>query len=147
MMTPTTRYLCPLPGCGWHHDEPDLAAEDALRFTPAPSASTPSESIASMVEQSLLGRAARVEAAIKQHVETHSVLEWMREVDRLQSTLRQVGYVTPPETGPDDEQLSKICYARNGKGMLCDRKRGHDGEHVDIYGPRGGTWAKGEPPC
>jgi hypothetical protein len=40
-----------------------------------------------------------------------------------------------------------ICWAQH-QGMLCDRKRGHDGDHVDIYGPlTDHTWPREQLPA
>lgn len=119
MTTQTTRYLCPLPDCGWHHDESDPTASDALQIIRNPAADDPAydpvmgyrseaelradppsftgfvDIVAPLVEQAMLRRAARIEALVEAHVTTHSVLEWMREVQRLNALLAAAATPAP----------------------------------------------------
>jgi hypothetical protein len=121
-VTPTTRYLCPLPDCGWHHDEPDPTADEALQIVRNPAADDPAyhpvmgyrtapelaaepprftgfaDLVAPLVGRAMLQRATRVEARIEAHVSTHSVLEWMREVQRLNDLLAAA--TTPTDREP-----------------------------------------------
>lgn len=46
--------------------------------------------------------------------------------------------------GGDYTSPRPICWVRH-HGMLCDRRHGHLGDHVDIYGPLSGhTWPQTE---
>jgi hypothetical protein len=110
-MMPMTRYLCPLPLCGWHHDEPDVSSADLPQTIREPAAADPayepisghrgefelhadppsftglSEMISGLTEQILLRRTARVEGIVKTHFESHPLIDWIREVQRLNSLL------------------------------------------------------------
>lgn len=82
-MTSGTRYLCPMPDCGWHHDEPDgqlpttwptVRIEDGIQA-----------GIAALVEHAMTERVGRVEAAVCEHLATtHTNLDYVREIVRLQ---------------------------------------------------------------
>lgn len=84
-MTLTTRHLCPLSACGWSYDDTGLTSSDAAGAADAADINT-------WMHQTALGHAARINAVIEAHVSTHSVLEWMTEVARLQSALSRLGY-------------------------------------------------------
>lgn len=84
-MTPTTRYLCPL-NCGWHHDETDPDFSDPSAVHPFVGQDWAS-GIDGLVAGLAAGRATVVEAAVKAHLETHPLIEWVQEVARLQREL------------------------------------------------------------
>jgi hypothetical protein len=65
-MTPTTRYLCPLEHCGWHYDQrmPDFSAT---------SGGTTEEIVQTVLKQQY----AADEVFIREHLETHALLEWV----------------------------------------------------------------------
>jgi hypothetical protein len=82
---PTTRHLCPLPDCGWHCDDNGPTDRDTRDAAHAPDLNT-------WIQQTMLRKAARIDALIEAHVSTHTTLEWMTEVARLQSALSRLGY-------------------------------------------------------
>lgn len=54
----------------------------------------------------------------------------------------EIAVTEPPASGADYESPHQICWAHGPHGELCDRYRGHRGEHVDVAGPViGGVWA------
>jgi hypothetical protein len=132
-----------MPDCGWHHDEPDGPPE---QWPAVPFKGDLRAHLAALTERVMADRMERVETAIRTHLETaHGVADYVHEIVRLQRILQRLDYVPPPATGPDNEQLNKSCYAEH-RGMLCDRRRGHLGAHVDIYGPLPGhVWPQEEP--
>lgn len=67
----TNRYLCPITGCGWHHDEP-VRPDDPL----APWQG----SLEKTVLATRIAQVQAVEQSIAGHLVTHPVLEWFREV-------------------------------------------------------------------
>jgi hypothetical protein len=59
----------------------------------------------------------------------------------LDAAARLIRRTPDPGAAPDPDRPWLICWAEH-RGMLCDRKRDHDGDHVDIYGPLPRhTWA------
>jgi hypothetical protein len=80
-----TRTLCPLD-CGWHHDQDDAD----LRFDVAPFLNDDWPAGADPVAASLV--AARVllaEKAIRDHCETHPLLDWVKAVTTAQRRAEQ----------------------------------------------------------
>ncbi len=69
---PVARYECPIGSCTWTHDTagPDLSEGTG---------ETIEEAAFSSVRAHLL----RVESVVRDHLETHSLLEWVQEVMRL----------------------------------------------------------------
>lgn len=99
MQTPTTRYLCPLD-CGWHHDEtpPDFSDPTALHpFIPQDWAA----GMDGMAAGFAAGQLAVVEAAVREHLETHPLVEWVAEVARLQRELNAAVAVRPACSGEE----------------------------------------------
>jgi hypothetical protein len=88
-VTSGTRYLCPMPNCAWHHDEPDgqlpttwptIRIEDGIEA-----------GIAALAEHAVIDRAGRVEVAIEQHLAAaHTSLDYVREIARLQHFVQQL---------------------------------------------------------
>lgn len=101
-MTPApgaTRYLCPLE-CGWHHDVPpsslDRIAE--LGVTADRAARDLSEAIGSVASQALLREAEQTEAALREHLATHTAEQFVRTIQGLRAEvahLRNAGSVCP----------------------------------------------------
>jgi len=91
-VTPTTRYLCPLLDCDWHYDDTDLTPDDTRGVQPNRGATDLQGALASIVEQVMFRKASRINSLVEAHVSTHSVLEWMTEVARLQGALVRLGY-------------------------------------------------------
>ncbi|GLP64295.1 hypothetical protein TUSST3_09150 [Streptomyces sp. TUS-ST3] len=67
----TTRYLCPLE-CGWHHDDPPPSTDDVLRVAPDPDVRSFQEAVSSIVSKAAIRRLEQTEAALKQHLATHT---------------------------------------------------------------------------
>lgn len=80
----TTRYLCPLE-CGWHHDAPpptlDRIAE--LGATADPAAQDIHEAISSVATSATLAEAKRTETALREHLDTHTALEFATVIHDL----------------------------------------------------------------
>jgi len=94
-----TRYECPLRTCEWHHNEP--FPTDILAITLHPDAATLAECNGEyMTAAGLMTARAerqRVEGIIRAHVETHSVEEWMREVQTLRGELAEARAAVAPQ--------------------------------------------------
>lgn len=70
----TDRYLCSISSCDWHYDTPSLP--------------TRRESIRALqvgVEQVLTERTHRIDSALREHFETHTLLEWLTEVQQARA--------------------------------------------------------------
>ena len=76
-MMPTTVYQCPIDTCGWERDGP-LAPEDRTRWPETPTITMPD-----MTRQMSRHAAAMTDAALQEHLETHTMLEWLQENARL----------------------------------------------------------------
>lgn len=95
----TSRYLCPLD-CGWHHDQPDPMPDLALAKLPLP---TPD-----LAYVLTLGHLHGVEAILRAHLETHTLLEW---VQALQASKQQLV----------DEKARQEAYEESVVGALNER--------------------------
>jgi len=71
-----TRYECPIGSCPWTRDDPGPDASEGT-------GETIEQAAANAVRVYLL----RAESAIREHLETHSLLEWAQEVMRLRGEL------------------------------------------------------------
>lgn len=87
----TTRYLCPLE-CGWHHDVPPPSFERAaeLGATANPNVRTPSEAISSVATQAYLREAERTETALREHLDTHTTVQFVRVIHDLRVEVEQL---------------------------------------------------------
>lgn len=97
----TTRYLCPLE-CGWHHDvpPPGLDRIAALGVTADPAAQDMSEWVSSLATQASFAEAERTETALREHLDTHTTVEFARVIHDLRvevQQLRGAGLVRPDE--------------------------------------------------
>lgn len=71
----TTRYLCPISGCEWYHDSPDV-----------PDGPWPWKGlIEDTVYAVAMDRAQAVDRTISAHLITHPVLDWFKEVREQQN--------------------------------------------------------------
>jgi len=89
----TTRYLCPLE-CGWHHDRPPLPLPTDASVPIAP------EAIQHMASTLLHQDMERVETALREHLDTHTTVEFVRVIHDLRvevAQLRAAGPVRPGE--------------------------------------------------
>lgn len=107
-MTPTTRYLCPLE-CGWHHDQTD----------PIPTPPAPGISIAEHAEKILTVEYAASETAVREHLESHPLIEWAREVVRLQHEV--AGAVADREIAMEEWGKSDQHHAKKSVAMAAER--------------------------
>lgn len=87
----TTRYLCPLE-CGWHHDVPppslDRIAE--LGVTADPAARDVNEAITSVAYRASFAEAERTETALRDHLDTHTTVEFARVIHDLRQEIAQL---------------------------------------------------------
>lgn len=89
----TTRYLCPLE-CGWHHDLPPLPMPTDATVPIAP------EAIQRMADQVLRQDVEHVEQALREHLATHTMEQFVRTIQGLRAevaALRGAGVVRPDE--------------------------------------------------
>lgn len=84
----TTRYLCPLD-CGWHYDRPDPDLSDPDAFHPfiAQPGTTGLDALAAGLAA---GDAAVVDQALKEHLGTHDLVEWVTALVEAQRKLQPV---------------------------------------------------------
>lgn len=83
-----TRYLCPL-ACGWHHDQPDPDLSDPGAVHPF-IAQDWATGIDALVAGFAAGEAAVVEEALKAHLGTHTLVEWVTALVEAQRKMQPV---------------------------------------------------------
>lgn len=94
----TARYLCPVR-CGWHHDVPPPSAADMAGITVPPDVSDLSGAISHLAAEATLRTAATTEAALVAHLETHTTVEFVTELERLHAEIRRLTTPAPPDPG------------------------------------------------
>jgi hypothetical protein len=85
----TTRYLCPVR-CGWWHDVPPPSAADTAGITVPPDVTDLGGAISHLAAGAALQRAANTEAALVAHLGTHTMLEFVTELERLHAEIRRL---------------------------------------------------------
>lgn len=85
MMIGGSRFTCPVDGCDWQLDP---AAETGPVQYVMPVNPT-SEDVFAAVQQVADKRAAKTEAAVREHAVSHDVLDFLRTIMRLQQDLYQ----------------------------------------------------------
>jgi hypothetical protein len=65
-----TRILCPISGCDWHHDSPDVPPG------PWPWKGSIEDTVAAL----LMDRAVAVNRICREHFETHTLIEWLTDL-------------------------------------------------------------------
>jgi hypothetical protein len=87
----TTRYLCPLE-CGWHHEVPPPTAERAMELAPAVDTAglPPHEVINAMATGAYLREAELTETALREHLDTHTTVEFVRVIHDLRMEVQQL---------------------------------------------------------
>lgn len=70
-------YQCPIEACGWELTGP-AAPEDPTKWPTPPDATLPD-----MAKQMARHVAAMTDAALQEHLDTHTTLEWVQENARL----------------------------------------------------------------
>jgi len=73
MPVPLVLHECPLGRCGWQHPAPAIAP-GVIR--------TGEDTTAAMTEAALTA-----DIAVKAHLETHTLLEWVTQVQRLREVI------------------------------------------------------------
>lgn len=73
-----TLYGCPIPDCKWTHTAPHPTVYEG------------GATIEESVTNTLRVHYADIESALRAHLETHSLVEWVREVMRLRSELAMI---------------------------------------------------------
>ncbi|WP_225825615.1 hypothetical protein [Streptomyces naphthomycinicus] len=93
----TTRYLCPLE-CGWHHDvpppSPDRAIELGARLDPT--ARDFQEAVHSIVSSAVLAEGQRTEAALREHLATHTTEQFVRTIQGLRAEVARLKRAAEP---------------------------------------------------
>ena len=80
----TAIYHCPLEACEWTHAEPPPGAEIAEAPSPlAGDARTLEEAIAESTFAAMRDWLMGAERILTAHLKTHSLLEWVEEISRL----------------------------------------------------------------
>lgn len=79
----TIRYLCPLECC-WHHDEAPASPVDLDGVAPDPQARAFQDIFNSIVTNASMRRAGRTETALREHLDTHTTLEFATVIHGLQ---------------------------------------------------------------
>ncbi|MGY6019574.1 hypothetical protein [Streptomyces spinosirectus] len=87
----TTRYLCPLD-CGWHHDvpPPSLDRIAGLGVTADPMARDIHEAVSSVASQACLAEAQQTEQALREHLDTHTTVEFARVIHDLRVEIAEL---------------------------------------------------------
>lgn len=80
---PSVRYECPIGECPWTMDHPGPDAAEGRGRT-----------IEEIAFSAMRAHLLRAEAALREHLESHSLIEWVREVVRLSQ--QAAGTVTVP---------------------------------------------------
>ena len=94
---PRTRYFCPMPECGWVCDEPAAVLAAGLTAD---------------VTAAMHGQLAETENTLRAHLETHSLLEWLREVQRLrEASERPRRLVTQWRTAADALKSTNAAWS------------------------------------
>ncbi|MDH6610285.1 hypothetical protein M2164_005920 [Streptomyces sp. SAI-208] len=80
----TTRYLCLLE-CGWHHDVPPPSLERVIELGAKadPAARSLEESVSSMAGSAAMAEAEQTEAALKQHLATHTAPDEVAAIEQI----------------------------------------------------------------
>jgi hypothetical protein len=121
-MGPTTRFLCPVDGCKWTHDEP--------RFEPM--------DLHVDVEAAFAERTQEVEQLLRDHFETHGVQEWAQTVSNLRQQLAAqqqpiaclacvVAQHNAQRQGLDAGPVNPAAVIANGSGICYDHLQIADG--------------------
>ena len=86
----STVWHCPLSSCEWMYAQPAPGTEIAeTPSAPAGSAGTLSEAIEQVAFAAVMDWYLGAERVLEVHLRTHSLLEWVQEVQRLREALRQ----------------------------------------------------------
>lgn len=73
---PVTRYTCPISVCPWVHDDPGPSTAGAFTSDPA-----------AIAAAHMLG----MEGTVREHLETHPLIDWAREIARLREDAARTG--------------------------------------------------------
>jgi hypothetical protein len=106
-MTPTTRTFCPL--CDWHHD----STEPALTMPQS------GMSVEEHAHQSLTAHYAVLEVVVREHLETHPLIDWAKKVNQLQQCLASAE--ADVKLAMDEWGKSDQHHARKSVAMAAER--------------------------
>jgi hypothetical protein len=114
----TTLYHCPLPECGW-----TLAQPPPDPFAPVPVITGESldETIGRASMAIMREWYAETEQALEAHLGTHTLLEWMQEIDRLNRLLAKVGTPTGATVEVDRGDLAELLTKAPHEGTAWER--------------------------
>lgn len=118
----TNRRFCPITGCGWFHDE---------HVRPDGPWAPWQGSIEATVFATHMAQVQAVDRTIANHLATHPMLEWFREVRNLQNRLAEattlLGYFVDHEDQPCRLNHHGACKAHNGSELRpCDVAAGRE---------------------
>lgn len=119
----TTRYLCPITGCEWHHDSPDVP-DFPWQWK---------GSIEETVAAISMDQAQQTDKVISDHAATHPVVEWFREVRQQQNRADAAEREVAEKVGG----LEPAGYEFRANGPFVHEV---DEEHANTY-PSG--WTEG----
>lgn len=93
----TTRYLCPLE-CGWHHDVPPPSVDRAIELGAMadPAARDFQEAVSSVVRSASFAEADRTEAALREHLATHTTEQFVRTIQTLRAEVARLKHAAEP---------------------------------------------------
>ncbi|MFJ2279204.1 hypothetical protein ACIOEZ_34210 [Streptomyces sp. NPDC087866] len=87
---PTIRYHCPLD-CGWHYDAPSATPDDnPNQYAQAPGETFP-DLIARMAGDTARLHAAKVDAVLLEHLNTHSIPQFVTALAKQREAMYEAG--------------------------------------------------------
>lgn len=89
-MMPTTVYQCPIDTCGWEHTEPP-APDDITQW---PGYGT--VPLMDLPKHMTRHRVMEVDAALREHLDTHTPVEFVTEITRLTQQITSCRLVMEP---------------------------------------------------
>lgn len=144
---PTDRFLCSISTCAWYFDTPAL-----------PTTAEVNRSFQVGVPQALSERARGIDNVLREHFETHTVVEWMTEVNLRQGqadkamaeqerlrveveSLRRPLMMVQADADPDKDDLAQF---RTKYEMIVSGKTQHTWVIPAGYDVRTAEWTLGD---
>jgi hypothetical protein len=113
-----TRYDCPVDGCDWHYDGDPSNTPPHRQTQQELSPKETTRDI--MLTQAAREVAVAVDAALREHLESHDVVDWLRTIRRLKMKAQPSHpcYCGFPMMAPPDQPHPR------GTGPLCKQEQG-----------------------